>query len=127
MMEENKKNELLKDEYLKLQDIYEDFDRRTLTIKGWAITICLGGIAVGFEKGLASLWILSGIAALLFWLIEAKWKTYQYANTYRIRMIEGYFRGDEDKKILYLYKSIILGTKVMYTILTHMMIQKIKK
>ena len=97
-MTEAEKNEFLKEEYLKLQDIYEDFDRRALTIKGWAITICLGAIAIGFEKKISSFWMLSGLAALLFWLIEAKWKTYQHANAYRIRTIEGYFRGDKDKK-----------------------------
>ncbi len=100
MITEEQKNSLLKDEYLKLQDIYESFDQRALTIKGWAITICLGGIAVGFEKSLDSLWYFSGIAAVLFWWIEAKWKTFQYSNSLRIRQIEGYFRNDDDKKDL---------------------------
>jgi len=49
-MTKDQKNSLLKNEYLKLQDIYDDFDKRALSIKGWAITICLGGIAVGLKK-----------------------------------------------------------------------------
>ena len=44
-----------------------------------------------------ALGIFSGIAAFLFWWIEAKWKTFQYSNSLRIRQIEGYFRGDKDK------------------------------
>lgn len=99
-MTEDQKIQLLKDEYLKLQEIYEDFDHRSLTIKGWAITICLGGIAVGFEKENFPLLVISGIASLLFWWVEARWKTFQYAYSYRIRQIEGFFRGDENKKDL---------------------------
>jgi hypothetical protein len=95
-MTEEQKNNFLKDEYLKLQDIYEDFDRRSLTIKSWTITVCFGGIAIGFEKDLISLWIFSSIVALLFWWLEAKWKTFQYSNSLRIKQIEAYFRGDTD-------------------------------
>lgn len=97
-MTPDQKNTFLKDEYLKLQDIYEDFDRRFLTIKGWSATICIGAIAIGLEKGTWSLWLFSALVALLFWWIEAMWKTFQYSNSLRIRLIEGYFRGDADKQ-----------------------------
>ena len=93
------RDDYLRDEYLHLQNVYEDFDRRALTIKGWAVTVCIAGIGVGFEvRNSSTVWILSGFAATLFWWLEAKWKTYQYAHSLRIRIIEGYFRGDADKQ-----------------------------
>ena len=92
--------EELKEEYLFLQQTYEYFDNRALLIKGWCITISLGALALGFDSSKSgfstSLFLFVGGSALLFWLIEAKWKTFQYANAYRIRIIEAYFRGDEN-------------------------------
>lgn len=92
--------EELKEEYLFLQQTYEDFDNRALLIKSWCITISLGALALGFDSSKGgfstSLFLFVAGSALLFWLIEAKWKTFQYANAYRIRIIEAYFRGDEN-------------------------------
>ena len=39
----------LKDEYLLLHDQYEDFDRRTLTIKGWVGTSAFAALSVSFS------------------------------------------------------------------------------
>lgn len=90
----------LKEEYLFLQQTYEDFDNRALLIKGWAITVSLGALALGFNPGnkifFAPIFLFVCISSLLFWFIEAKWKTFQYANAYRIRILEAYFRGDEN-------------------------------
>lgn len=92
--------QLLRDEYLFLQQTYEDFDKRALTIKNWAVTVCFVGIGLGFQYKTPALWLLSAAGALLFWLVEARWKTAQYAHALRIRLIEGHFRGDEDKQWL---------------------------
>ena len=112
--------EELKEEYLFLQQTYEYFDNRALLIKGWCITISLGALALGFDSSKSgfstSLFLFVGGSALLFWLIEAKWKTFQYANAYRIRIIEANFRGDEIIKILYHFKFIILGSKLILRI-----------
>ena len=48
-------------------------------------------------------------SALLFWYIEASWKTFQYAYYDRAWEIEEYFRGK--KNWIVLYKSVYLGTK----------------
>lgn len=93
-METSDRNSLLKDEYVLLQNFYEDFDRRALLIKGWSVTISVGGLALGFDRGIPMIWLLAAVAGLLFWLIDAKWRTYQYANRGRIKEIEAYFRGD---------------------------------
>ena len=40
-MDPNKLADLLKDEYMMLQTLYEDMDSKGLTIKNWAITVAL--------------------------------------------------------------------------------------
>jgi hypothetical protein len=92
-------DEFLRDEYLKLQDQYEDYDRRALQIKSWIGTAAIAGFALGTDvtKHIDSrtLLIIASIASC-FWYLEAVWKTFQYAITDRIRIIEAHFRRDED-------------------------------
>lgn len=97
----------LKDEYLFLQNSYESFDQRALTIKGWAVTLSLGGFAAGFQYKNVSLWVLGSVSALLFWLIEATWKSFQYTLAARITQIEKYFAADAtaDIRALQAYTS----------------------
>ncbi|WP_413113453.1 hypothetical protein [Thaumasiovibrio sp. DFM-14] len=102
----------LKEEYLFLQQTYEDFDNRALLIKSWCITVSLGALALGFDEGKggfsSTLFAFVALSAFLFWVIEAKWKTFQYANSYRIRVLEAYFRGEEkyqDIKPFQVYNS----------------------
>ena len=79
-----------------MQQAYEDFDRRALLIKGWSVTLSLGGIAIAFQEESIQILILSGLVALLFWVLEAMWKFFQYCNSVRIQEIESYFRGEID-------------------------------
>ena len=81
----------LKDEYLLLQDHYEDFDRRTLTIKGWVGTSAFAALAVSFGISSKYAYIFPLMAAALagvFWYLEAYWKLFQQATADRIRIIE---------------------------------------
>jgi hypothetical protein len=89
----------LKDEYLKLQDQYEDYDRRALQIKGWISAASIAGFALGIDpnKNIDDRTLL--IVALFsacFWYLEATWKTFQYAISDRIRILEAHFRGDAE-------------------------------
>lgn len=89
----------LKDEYLFLQGQYEDFDRRSLTIKGWFSGGAVAAMALTFSvpqpySGLVPITVAS--VAAVFWYLEAYWKLFQYALSDRIRIIEAYFRGDPD-------------------------------
>lgn len=89
----------LKDEYLKLQDQYEDYDRRALLIKGWIGAGSIAGFALGTngDKPITFLTLFSiALIASCFWYLEAKWKTFQYAIASRIRVIEAHFRNDPD-------------------------------
>jgi hypothetical protein len=93
-METPAKISLLKDEYLMLQRFYEDFDARSLTIKGWSATIATAALGVGFYQS-EFLWLFAAGASLAFWFLEALWKTFQYCYTARIRAIENAFRTDQ--------------------------------
>jgi hypothetical protein len=87
----------LKDEYLKLQDQYEDYDRRSLTIKGWVSAGASVAIVTGIKQEgvLASLqWAAVATLALCFWFLEARWKQFQYSLSARIMELESYFRGE---------------------------------
>ena len=87
----------LKDEYLLLQDQYEDFDRRTLTIKGWIGTSAFAALAVSFGSSNNYAYIFPLMVAVLsgvFWYLEGHWKLFQQATADRIRIIEAFFRED---------------------------------
>jgi hypothetical protein len=90
----------LKDEYLLLQNQYEDFDRRSLTIKGWVASGAAAALAISFSTSYRLSVLIPmfvAIIATVFWYLEAKWKLFQYALADRIRVIEAYFRDDPNK------------------------------
>jgi uncharacterized membrane protein YdbT with pleckstrin-like domain len=89
----------LKDEYLFLQSQYEDFDRRSLTIKGWIASGAVAALAISFGSSYEYDYlvpILVAIMAAIFWYLEAYWKLFQYAIGDRIRVIEAYFRDESE-------------------------------
>jgi hypothetical protein len=96
----------LKDEYLLLQKFYEDFDARVVTIKGWSATIGLAAVGAGFYQT-RFLWLFAAGAALVFWGIEAVWKSFQYMYAPRIAELEDAFRKDsfEDISPFQIYAS----------------------
>ena len=86
-MDKNQKLELIKDEYFKLQEFYEDVDKRALTIKGWDITVSLTAIGAGFLLN-PYLWLASALATAVFWYLEAFWRNYHFFLGARIKQIE---------------------------------------
>ncbi len=99
-MNADQRDKFLKDEYLLLQGFYEDFDRRALLIKGWSVTVAVAGLALGFEKGNPAIWAMAGVVAVMFWVIDGLWRTYQYANRKRIEEIEAHFRSGSENGIV---------------------------
>jgi len=89
------KHELLKSEYLHLQKVIEDFDGRAVTIKAWSISFSLVALVSAFASHAAPILLVASFSALLFWIIESFWKTFQYAYYDRAGDIEEFFRGDK--------------------------------
>lgn len=96
-MDRERDLQLLKDEYVLLQNIYEDFDRRVLQIKGWMAAGGAAGAGLAVQHGQSErglLWLLIAALALCFWFLEWRWKTFQAAHDERITKLEAMFRGE---------------------------------
>src|SRR5262245_61407886 len=91
-MNEDKRIDLFKDEYIMLQQFYEDIDSKGLTIKSWAITVALPAIGTGilYRKEV----LLIGLfASLVFWYLEAYWRGLSHFFSARIKAIELVFQN----------------------------------
>jgi len=95
-MDEEIKIQLLKDEYLHLQNVIEGFDGKAITIKAWSISFSLAALAGAFASHSPLVLLLASLSTILFWLIEGYWKTFQYAYYDRTGKIEKYFEGDSN-------------------------------
>jgi hypothetical protein len=85
---------LWKEEYFYLQKTIEDFDSRLLTLKSWSITFSLAGIGGAFAGRSAAVFLVAGGAALLFWMLEVLWKSFQVAHQWRVTDLEKLFRDE---------------------------------
>ena len=88
------KRALLKEEYFFLQQQYQAFDDKTLTIKGWISTGAIAGLALAFGNEVHHAYLIPCfiiVISCIFWYLEAYWKLFQYAFSDRIRIIEAYF------------------------------------
>lgn len=88
--------EILRQEYFQLQTTIESFDAKTLTIKAWSVTLSMAGIGAAYFQAKPVVLLLAAFSAFLFWIIEALWKTFQYAFYQRVYTIERYFSGETD-------------------------------
>jgi hypothetical protein len=96
---DDQRRSYLKDEYMFLQAQYEDYDKRSLTIKGWTSGGAAGALAIAFNSSYRpAIFVLVIVAVIVaaIWYLEAYWKLFQYALADRIRIIEAYFRNDPD-------------------------------
>lgn len=97
-MSPEQRNKLLREEYFFIQQQYQGFDDKTLTIKGWISTGAIAGLALAFGRDTQhAKWIPWFIIVIcgVFWYLEAYWKLFQYAFRDRIRIIEAHFRDDQ--------------------------------
>jgi hypothetical protein len=104
---EKNRDDYLKEEYLFLQNLYESYDQRSLTIKSWVIGGSLAGLSIGagIDKPRAAIWLVIATLSFFVWYLEGRWKMFQHALRDRIRVIEAYFRNDP--QILPEYKNPI--------------------
>jgi len=83
----------LQEEYFHCQKTIDSLDQKAITIKAWSVTSSMVGIGAAYTAKIPELFILSSGTALLFWLIEALWKTFQSMYISRADEIESYCRG----------------------------------
>jgi len=91
------KLQALQAEYFRLEEIIEDFDNRALTIKAWSVTLCTAGVGAAYIQSEPALLLISSMAAMLFWIIEALWKSSQQAFYERTMDIE---RASQNDRLL---------------------------
>jgi len=106
-METKQRADLLKDEYIMLQQFYEDIDNKGLTMKSWAITVALAAMGAGIvEKNDLILWA-GLVASVMFWYLEAHWRGLSYFFSTRIQNIERIFQnGNLEAEVpLQVYKT----------------------
>jgi hypothetical protein len=92
-MESDVNDEFVKEEYLHLQNVIENFDQKSLTIKSWSVTVSMAGIVSAFTQKNPYILLLSAGASLLFWIIEGLWKSFQHAHYPRVKDIEQYYKS----------------------------------
>jgi hypothetical protein len=79
---------ILKDEYLMVQEFYQDIDRRCFTIMGWSITVAVAAVGAGIVYGQSILLLVAFLSAMMFWYLEASWRGLSYFMSHRILQIE---------------------------------------
>ena len=93
-MNDDQLRSALQAEYLHLQKAVEDMDGRAVTIKAWSISFSLAAVGGAFASKASAVLLLACASAVLFWWLEARWKTFQDAYYGRIDDIEQHFRGE---------------------------------
>ncbi len=86
---------LLKQEIDNLQTGIYSYDKILFTIKGWAITVFAGFITLAVQQGKPLLLLFAAIAVILFWILDALFKSIQRVYIARYNQIEEYLSGQE--------------------------------
>jgi hypothetical protein len=94
-MDERDRIDHLSKEYMRLQQVVEDFDSKALTIKAWSVTLSAAGIVTAFSQSKATILLIAAGSSIVFWLVEALWKQNQQAYYPRIKEIERAFTSGD--------------------------------
>ncbi|GKS69600.1 hypothetical protein W03_16040 [Nitrosomonas sp. PY1] len=86
----------LQTEYYHLQKTIEDFDGRILIIKAWSVTFGLASLVGAFASKGQLVFLFASAGALMFWLLEALWKSFQIGYYERLKQIESHFRSETE-------------------------------
>jgi hypothetical protein len=90
----------LRAEYLLLQNMYEDYDKRALSLKAIAGPLLGAGVAAGLREGGDAILVATIAVALSLWLLEAIWKSFQYCLVARIELLEAWFRTENGAAVI---------------------------
>lgn len=91
--EVNPDREWLQQEYFHLQKIVEEFDARAIAIKVCGVITILVLLAVAVGTGIRALYLVTALGGILFWIVEAIWKSFQISDHNRLRQIEDFLDG----------------------------------
>lgn len=75
-------------EYEAIMKVISEFDGRSMTIKGWSVTLSLAALGLGFERNRFALFLLGACTALGFWYVDTIMKRFQMQYYSRMRDIE---------------------------------------
>ena len=95
-MDKQTRASLLKDEYIMLQQFYEDIDQKGLNIKGWSITATIAAFVAALIYDHKEAYLIAAGASLLFWILEGYWRGLSYFFSRRIIQIEAAMRDEEE-------------------------------
>ena len=98
-MEKTNYSGLLKDEYVMLQQFYEDIDEKGLNIKNWSVTVALATIGAGLVYN-KNILLLTFAAAIMFWILEGYWRGLSYFFVLRIKEIEKAFADGKEADVV---------------------------
>jgi hypothetical protein len=90
----------LRAEYLLLQTLYEDYDKRALSLKAIAGPLLGAGVAAGLKEASDAILVATIAVALSLWLLEAIWKSFQYCLVARIERLEAWFRAEPTEPVI---------------------------
>jgi hypothetical protein len=85
---EHEPSDALAREYFALVDIVKEFDRNLLTVKGWAATVSIAALGLGFKEGHYGIFLVALLGGFSFWTIDAALKLHQMRYYLRMREIE---------------------------------------
>lgn len=121
---------LLKDEYIAAQNWIAHFDNMKTSVKGWSVTVSMVGIGSAFVLQVPVIFLLSGASAVIFWMLEYKWSSYQQSFIERAQEIEEYFAGENRNIVLFqlgkrfrdVRESLTFAKRVNILLFTHIMV-----
>ena len=75
-------------EYYALLDVVAGFDGRSITVKGWSVTLSLAALGLGFQQQHYALFGLAALTSVAFWVLDLTLKGHQMRFYPRMRDIE---------------------------------------
>jgi hypothetical protein len=86
-------------EYRELEAGIRQFTANSMQTKNWSVAVGLAGILVAFIQKQPAILLLSPITAVLFWVMDARWRAYLFCFIERQKEIESYFLGEVQQYI----------------------------
>jgi len=83
------------EEYKLLQSHLITYRSASMTIKNWSVTVCLAGLAAGFSQGKPAIFLLAALAAVTFWIMDARWLVYGESFNSRAVQLENFFASNK--------------------------------